>query len=61
MTTPTDPSTAPTTRMTRQPMSAAATREVIRLAAGRQLLARALTWRVTGQPKLDFRAGMTAR
>jgi hypothetical protein len=51
---------APTVRMTSRDLSPAATRQTLILAAGRQILARALTWRVTGQPRLDFRAGMTA-
>jgi hypothetical protein len=57
----TNPQQAPTVRMTRQGNSPASTRETIRLAAGRQILARAEVW-VTAKRGflLDFRAGMTA-
>ena len=50
-------SNAPTQRMTRQPMSPAAVRQTLILAAGRQILARAEVWVAS---KRGFRAGMTA-
>lgn len=61
MTTTAQAQQAPTQRMTRQPMSPAAVRQTLILAAGRQILARAEVWVQSKRGfRLDFRAGMTA-